>query len=202
MRNLTVVLVMSLAIAIHALAGSAFAHKVGVFAYSDGNTVHVEGYFADGAGCKNCAVAAFDKATGEKLAEGKTDQEGMFSFPAPPAAKGETGTVETLKIVLDAGLGHGGEFLLALGEDGTREAPPSSGIPGMDDPGGTGPAPALPDGLDEALDRKLAPIVAEMRRLRQAQERPGITEILGGIGYIVGLAGLAAYLAYRKKGKG
>lgn len=179
-------------------AGSAFAHKVSVFAYSDRNTVHVEGYFADGTGCKNCAVTAYDKGTGQKLAEGRTDQEGMFSFPAPSA-----GTMGTLKIVLDAGLGHGGEFLLKLGE-GTQAAPAPApeGPAGLAAGGGSGQFPALPDKLDEALDRKLAPLVAEVRRLRKAQERPGITEILGGIGYIVGLAGLAAYLAYRKKGKG
>lgn len=192
-----IIRVVSLAAILLISAGSAFAHKVSVFAYSDGNTVHVEGYFADGAGCKNCAVAAFDKGTGEKLVEGKTDQEGMFSFPAPTAAG-----LKTVKIVLDAGMGHGGQFILSLGGDGAQAVSAPQGPAGMAAGEGAGTPGTLPSDIEEALDRKLAPLVAEVRRLRQAEERPGFTEILGGIGYIVGLAGLAAYLAYRKKGKG
>jgi len=201
MLKISIIRGMSLAAILLISAGSAFAHKVSVFAYSDGKAVHVEGYFADGAGCINCAVTAYDAGTGEKLAEGKTDREGMYSFPTPDASA-KTGGVEAMKIVLDAGMGHGGQFILSLaGDDAQATAAPEDPVV-MAAESGEGQPATLPHDIEEALDRKLAPLVAEVRRLRQDMERPGLTEILGGIGYIVGLAGLAAYLAYRKKGKG
>jgi nickel transport protein len=55
--------------------------------------------------------------------------------------------------------------------------------------------------VEMTLERKLKPMREEIRRLREAAGRPGLTEILGGIGYIMGLAGIAAYFKYRKGGK-
>lgn len=56
------------------------------------------------------------------------------------------------------------------------------------------PAP-LPAGIDKALekalDKKLAPI---MRTLAEMQEQKiRLTDVLGGLGYIFGLVGVAAY---------
>jgi nickel transport protein len=53
----------------------------------------------------------------------------------------------------------------------------------------------LPAGIDKALekvlDRKLAPI---MRALAEMQEQKiRLTDVLGGLGYICGLVGVAAY---------
>jgi nickel transport protein len=56
-------------------------------------------------------------------------------------------------------------------------------------------AAPLPAGIDKviekALDKKLAPI---MRMLAEMQEpKVRLTDVLGGLGYIFGLAGVAAY---------
>lgn len=55
--------------------------------------------------------------------------------------------------------------------------------------------PPLPAGIEKviekALDRKLAPI---MRTLAEMQEQKiRLTDVLGGLGYIFGLVGVAAY---------
>ena len=51
--------------------------------------------------------------------------------------------------------------------------------------------------LEDALERKLAPV---MDILLDVRDRPaGMTEIIGGIGYIVGLVGIVLYVANRKK---
>jgi nickel transport protein len=51
--------------------------------------------------------------------------------------------------------------------------------------------------IDTALDRKLAPI---HRILAESTDKsPTLQDILGGIGYILGLAGIAAYFQSRKK---
>ena len=62
-------------------------------------------------------------------------------------------------------------------------------------------APSLPPGFDKALekalDRKLAPI---MRTLAEMQEQKiRLTDVLGGLGYIFGLVGVAAYVKSRDK---
>jgi len=56
-------------------------------------------------------------------------------------------------------------------------------------------APPLPAGIDKALekalDKKLAPV---MRMLAEMQEQKvRLTDVLGGLGYIFGLVGVAAY---------
>jgi nickel transport protein len=63
-------------------------------------------------------------------------------------------------------------------------------------------ASPLPAGIDQviekALDKKLAPI---MRTLAEMQEQKiRLTDVLGGLGYIFGLVGVAAYFKSKKAG--
>jgi nickel transport protein len=63
-------------------------------------------------------------------------------------------------------------------------------------------ASPLPAGIDKviekALDKKLAPI---MRTLAEMQEQKiRLTDVLGGLGYIFGLVGVAAYFKCKKVG--
>lgn len=59
-------------------------------------------------------------------------------------------------------------------------------------------AEAVAQSVDQAVESRLAPV----KRLlaENVQKGPGPTEIAGGIGYIVGLFGIAAYAASRRKG--
>jgi nickel transport protein len=87
------------------------------------------------------------------------------------------------------------------------QAPPAApqpalrtGAPAADEPSAVAASP-LPAGiekaLEKALDRKLAPI---MRTLAEMQEQKiRLTDVLGGLGYIFGLVGVAAYFK-RKPG--
>ena len=90
------------------LQSPALAHKVNVFAYAENGTVYTESYFPDGRKVEAGAIEVFDKA-GNKVAEGKTDQEGRFSFPVP-AAK------DDLNIVVNASMGHKASYLLKKSE--------------------------------------------------------------------------------------
>jgi nickel transport protein len=89
------------------LGGSAMAHKVNLFAYVESGTVYTESYFADGHKVAEGKVAVHDSAD-RLLLEGKTDKEGLFSFPVPK--------VDDLTIVLDAGMGHKASFKLKKDE--------------------------------------------------------------------------------------
>jgi nickel transport protein len=53
--------------------------------------------------------------------------------------------------------------------------------------------------IEETMDRKLAAVIQLIRDTRK--QGPTITEILGGIGYIFGLFGVAIYINNRKKRK-
>jgi nickel transport protein len=62
-------------------------------------------------------------------------------------------------------------------------------------------AQPLPAGIDKALekalDKKLAPILRMLAEMQEQKVR--LTDVLGGIGYIIGLVGMAAYFK-RKPG--
>jgi hypothetical protein len=63
-------------------------------------------------------------------------------------------------------------------------------------------AAPLPAGIDKALekalDKKLAPILRALAEMQEQKVRP--TDVLGGLGYIFGLVGVAAYVKARGKG--
>ncbi len=88
-------------------AGPAWAHKVNLFAYVEGGTVFTESYFPDGRKVEGGTVEVRD-ASGAKLLEGKTDSQGLFSFPLPKK--------QDLSITLDATMGHKNSFVLKKSE--------------------------------------------------------------------------------------
>jgi hypothetical protein len=57
---------------------------------------------------------------------------------------------------------------------------------------------------DEKTSRELKQIKRDLAALSQQLEQPGLREIVGGVGYILGIFGVAAYVASRRKpdGKG
>jgi nickel transport protein len=173
------------------------AHKVTVFAWVEGDTVHTESKFSGGREAKDARIEVYD-AAGEKLLEGRTDDQGRFAFKPPRP--------EALRIVLIAGTGHQNEWRLAAEEftDAPAATAPAASIAAPPPPSTsqaeTG-TPTLTPGefqtlIDQALDRKLAPI---MHHLVALDKGPSVSDILGGIGYIIGLVGLGAYLQSRRK---
>jgi nickel transport protein len=53
--------------------------------------------------------------------------------------------------------------------------------------------------VDQALARQLSPLTEAIRQLEKQQERASFRDILGGIGYIVGLLGLYYYFRGRPR---
>jgi len=90
------------------IAVPAMAHKVNIFAYVEKGMVFTESYFPDGKKVEGGSVEVLD-GSGKKLLEGKTDKEGLFSFPLP-AKK------QDLTIVLNASMGHKNSFVLKKSE--------------------------------------------------------------------------------------
>ena len=178
---------------------SAFAHKVNIFAYIEGGEIYTESYFSDGKKCVESKIEVFDNQ-GNKLLEGLTDEEGMFSFKIPP----EDAIDGDLKIVLTASMGHRAEYSIRADELGDIkglieekiEEPVSVIFPetfSVD-------LKEIQSIIEDTLDEKLKPIIREMREIKKSQEdRISPTEIIGGIGYIIGIFGIIAYFLSRKR---
>ena len=86
---------------------SADGHRVNLFAWVEGDTIHVESKFSSGKHVKAGKITVSD-AEGTELLTGLTDENGAFSFKIPKKAE--------LKIILEAGTGHRGEWTVAAGE--------------------------------------------------------------------------------------
>jgi nickel transport protein len=183
------------------LAVPAEAHRVNVFAWVEGDTVHTESRFSGGREVKEGQVAVYDEQTGEKLLEGRTDEAGKFSFKVPRKS--------ALRIEMIAGMGHRNEWIVPVEEIAAAAGnapPPAQEAAEKADrvPEASPEAPATPVSaaqiektLEKVLDRKLSPVVKMIAESRR--DRTTVQEVVGGIGYIVGLAGLGVYIHYRRK---
>ncbi len=184
---------------------SVSAHKVNVFAYAEGEKIYTESYFNDGKKCVNSNLEVFDNQ-GNKLLEGLTDEEGMFSFEIPP----EDVIDGDLKIVLTASMGHRAEYIIRADELGDIKGVIEEKIEETEDPeepltvissdSSSVDLKEIQSLIEDILDKKLEPVMKEMREIKKSQEdRISPTEIIGGIGYIIGIFGIVAYFLSRKK---
>ena len=206
---------------------SALAHRVNIFAWTEGNEVVAECGFNGGNKVKQGQVVVFDAATGAKLAEGRTDDYGVYRFSVSAEGK-----AHGVRIVIKAGEGHQNEWTVEAAElsgiQPQAAAAPSGAAPATTATTAAAPAAATAVGtttsasgqatkkaektapqqtaninaeelqaiVNAALDVKLGPIRKELAEMRVA--RPGFSEIFGGIGWLVGLAGIALYFKGRR----
>ncbi len=159
-------------------APEAFAHKISIHVRTEGDAVFVDCRYADGKKVGQGEIRVVD-AGGVEVSRGRTDDNGLYSFKVVRR--------DQYRILLDDGTGHRAESRIEAGP------PDVGGLPA--------PPPARPETdveavLESTLDRKLAPIHA---RLNELEGRgPDIRDILGGLGYILGIVGLAAYFRSRR----
>ena len=184
------------------------AHNVTVFAWVDGDTVYVESKFSGGRRSKNAPIEVYD-GSGNLLLKGQTDDQGKFFFQVPQKTE--------MKIVLQAGMGHRAEWVVTAedleGFDPTATVPESQGptdsapaqppervAPTNASSAAGGPTAAeIEEAVEKVVDRKLKPVIQLLAESRQTG--PDLRDILGGIGYIIGLVGLAAYLRQRRSSR-
>ena len=196
MKNKLYLILISIFLIIIMVDVSVFAHKVNIFAYVEGDKVYTESYFSDGKKCVDSKIEVFD-SQGDKVLEGLTDEEGAFSFEIP-SGDGD------LKIVLTASMGHRAEYIIRADELGDIkdlieekiEEPVSAVSPEVS----SFDLKEIQSIIDDTLDEKLKPIMREMREIKKFQEdRISFTEVIGGIGYIIGIFGIIAYFLSRKR---
>lgn len=185
------------------------AHRVNVFAWVEGDTIHVESKFPGGRKVQGGEIVVLDKE-GNELLKGVTDEQGNFSFKVPQRTD--------LKIVLKAGMGHQAEWTIpadeiqeAMGESEDQITEKSAETTGEVAPevvqetevkspaqgAATITAKEIQQIVEASLDRKLDSI---KRMLAESRETGAtVRDVVGGIGYIFGLLGVAAYFSSRRK---
>jgi nickel transport protein len=183
----------------------ALAHKVVVFATCTGKTIDGEVYFHGGAAARNVKVTLAGP-DGQVVGETQTDEEGKFTFPVRFRCDH--------KVIADAGGGHGAEYIVPAEELPEGLPPPEGG----DQPGGTRPEQAKPTAPaptspapnsspgQENLEAKTEAIAHQLAALRsdlnQYKNELRLRDVLGGLGYILGIMGVVFYfLGVRRKEK-
>ena len=89
------------------IADMASAHRVNVFAWVDGDTIHVESKFSGGKKVKAGKIMVMDPQ-GVELIAGLTNDKGEYSFKVPKQSD--------LRITVSAGQGHQGEWTVRATE--------------------------------------------------------------------------------------
>jgi nickel transport protein len=186
--------------------GPACAHKVSVFAYVRGDHVVAQAYFGGKAKAMDCTVEVFD-AAGVKLKEGKTDANGIFSFPVT-----DLGPISgAVRVQLTAGMGHKADYTIAASEfpssprsASTEQANAPAEKSPVSPQAQLGDTEAIKKIVDDTIRARLEPVVAMLGTLQKLSlerkdKSPGLTEIVGGVGWILGIVGVGAYFASRRR---
>ena len=181
--------------------GMAQAHKVTIFAWVEGDRVFTESKFSGGKRVQGGTVTVLDSA-GNQLLEGKTDENGEFFFKTPK--------IDDLTIVLKAGMGHQNSWKLSAAELGAPAGDSSETISDSavqetqaDPVSQTNSGGLSADDVEAIVARQLEEKLRPLTHLVAApQEKgPSAADIFGGIGYILGLVGLGAYVRYRRENR-
>lgn len=188
----------------------ALAHKIRIFAWETGDgTISTEAKFSGGRPAQKSPVKVIDTKTGHQVAGGETNEEGIFTFPIPNNTSGN------LQIIVDTGDGHKNTWNHTISAQHTSVSTSSETQPEI---GSKASVSSIqpPDNiatlssyscnkeelttlLETALDKKLAPLRKSLAE--SADQGPTLQDIFGGIGYILGLAGMAAYIQARRQNR-
>lgn len=199
-------------------AAPALAHKVNVFALASGGTVSGEAYFSGGAKAQDAAVEIADPS-GRVVAKGRTGADGTFSLVLPDdarapltvtlkAGEGHQGSF-VLKETDQPARQPARETAVAR-QDKAAPASPADGPTGSLAPAAVAApvssAPSVFSADDDArlaalveaataraVEEKLAPLRVSLARLSAKDEDARLRDIIGGLGWIMGLVGLAAW---------
>lgn len=172
------------------------AHKVNMFAFAEGNEVFVEGYFSDGKKPKKCEVIVYNQNS-KPVFKGMTNEDGQISFTNP--VKG------ALRITLNAGEGHMAEYKLSAsetmvdeGSSNIADVSESAIMEAADIPVSTEMQIENTDMqkmIQKSVGQSLRPV---MRALDELKSRRNMSDIIGGVGIILGIGGLLLFLKARK----
>jgi nickel transport protein len=172
--------------------GSVQAHQLRVFAHAKQDRIAGEVYFAGGQKLENSRVSLSNLSGDDEIATTRTDADGRFSFPV--------NVRQGYRISANSGDGHVAHWDVQMSEvimsdpaSHSLQTPNPASSPPLHEP----QSDNLKTLIESAVSGQVAPLRAELQEVRDERR---IQDILGGIGYIVGLAGLGMFWLSRRRG--
>jgi nickel transport protein len=183
------------------LALPAQAHKLNVFCWTGDQQVYGEAFFSGGRKAKTVQVHVQNAASHASLLTTETDEEGKFQFTPPQQAVAQK---SDLLITVETGDGHRGEWPLTADEYLSAASDPTGAAQSPEEKsavtsGASVDREAVRAIVRQELNRELLPIKRHLAEERE--KKAGPRDILGGIGCILGLAGILAWFQAKKKKK-
>ena len=200
--NIKIIILLSV-FSVHFWPAVSFAHKINLFVWAENGTITVESSLSGGRTLVHGTVSVVNSQTGETILTGKNDSNGTFSFTVPEEILEQA---PALDIIVSGGDGHQAHWIIQAADYG-GSAEPASLMPEPDRPISNQQASSQVSSclskaefehiLDMQLEKKLAPIRKNIGSL--VNHSPSIKDIGAGIGYLVGFAGLIAWLQTRRQ---
>lgn len=161
------------------VSNPAFAHKVNLFCYVEDGVLKGEGYYSGGRASQNAKIEVYSLTDNSLIAETKTNDKGEFSI--------ELDNAGSVKVVMNSGQGHRGEFIVEQEADIPVERVESNNDR------------AIPEcNVQYLIDQKIRPLEERITLLEKQQSEPNAVSIIGGLGLIIGFFSLIYFLKKRK----
>jgi nickel transport protein len=174
----------------------AYGHRLSLFAAVEGRAVKGHLHFADETPAKEVLITVTGQESRNEI-QVATDEQGEFSF--------EPALWEDYLLEARTQDGHYARFTVYAGELPSALSAPGSAAAGDDgrephkDAGSRAQASEIERLVEDSVSRQIAPLRRDIAIYRETIR---IQDIVGGIGYIVGLAGLwALWKARTRQGK-
>lgn len=181
------------ALCIMLFAIPASAHKIILNAWGEGDTLITETGFSDGSAGKESKITVTDATTGAEVLTGVADENGLFEaqIPAEVIVQGHD-----LQVVTNAGAGHQAKATVS-GDEFSPPVESPAAEKNLSEQGATASSDAVKVMVKQAVREEIKPLRREI--MTMADKGPSLSTILGGIGYIFGLAGVAALVGARRR---
>lgn len=188
------------------LGSPALAHKLQVFAFAEGASIGGSAYFAGGGAASGARIEVLD-GEGNTLAELAPDGEGRFIYAAQApvdhlfrAITGDGHQAEWRVPAAELAAGFGSEGSITEKAERPNRSDVSVIVETDTSSTSAPPVTTLNPELESAIERAVARQVRPLReQLVAAEDRIRFQDILGGIGYIMGLTGLAFWWTSRRR---
>lgn len=172
------------------LPSVASAHKITAFTDIEGNRVEISAYFSDGTPVRKGEVKVYD-SNGKLVFEGKTNKEGVIDINLKPGK---------YKAVVVAELGHRAEATFTVGEDEKAEtlesSPENSSTSRTQE---SNQCQVSEEELRKVIREELRPVKETLLKIEEENSGASLKDIIGGIGWILGIFGGALLLSNRRR---
>ncbi len=183
-------LILFLIISFVAIFSNAFAHKITAFTDLEGNKLTIYSYFSDGTPAKHAQVIIYDEKTGKKVITGYTDNEGNYECRLPHTGK--------FKVVVNAELGHRAVAEVSYGS--VKKASVERISASKNDSQKIARTGVSVDEIRRVVREELRPIDRKLLKIEEQVSGIHLKDIFGGLGWIVGIFGAAAFgYSFRRK---